>query len=124
MATRTVTVLRDVWTATLTGCTTAPTFTIHYTIVDNEVSMRFPEITGTSNATGKTLTGMPAALRPADKITFMFQCLDNTSSFSVGMLIVNTSGVIDLFTGPAATAFTNAGTMALGNGMSMTYQLL
>jgi len=53
------------FTATGTGLTTSPTGTVNYSRYGNTVVMEIPAITGTSNATGFTLTGMPATIFPS-----------------------------------------------------------
>lgn len=56
------------FTGTLTGCTTAPTATFHYTIADNICTISMANganLTGTSNSTSMTITGMPAVCEPA-----------------------------------------------------------
>jgi hypothetical protein len=56
------------FTGTLTGCTTAPTATFHYTIAGNICTISMANganLTGTSNSTSMTITGMPAVCEPA-----------------------------------------------------------
>lgn len=53
------------FTATATGLTTSPTGDIAYVKAGNVVSFQIPTISGTSNSTSFTLTGMPAPIRPS-----------------------------------------------------------
>lgn len=88
------------FTGTLTGCTTSPTATVYYTKHNNLVTVMVDaagSLTGTSNTTSKTITGMPAAARPARTVNAGFAALqDNGGSFAVGLISIATSGVITL----------------------------
>ena len=70
------------FTGTLTGCTTAPTFTFYYTKIGNAVTIMYTgsatSITGTSNANTKTITGVPAEIRPSNNAYFFCGAMDDS----------------------------------------------
>ena len=109
------------FTATLTGCTTAPTYTVYATKVGNVVTLNIPAWTGTSNATTKTFTGMPASLRPTNAQGFLMATQNNTATQVVSQCTVEASGVIDFRATAAGGAFTASGT-ASKSVTSATYQ--
>lgn len=84
------------YTATLTGCTTSPTYTVKYTKVGNVVTLQVPAATATSNSVNKTFTGAPSAVQPATQQRFrVLTCSDNGSSYSnTGILYIATDGVM------------------------------
>lgn len=90
---------------TLTGCTTAPTGTIAYRRVGDVVTLSFPAINGASNSTAATITGMPAAIRPALE-RMAVGIITNGGADSLGAVYVAPSGVITL---AADTNFVLAG---------------
>ena len=47
------------FTFTGTGFTTSPTGTAYYTKIGDQVTLRIPDITGLSNTTAMTITGLP-----------------------------------------------------------------
>ncbi len=98
------------YTATATGLTTSPTGTARVVKAGNEVAIEIPAITGTSNATTFTLTGMPSACRPAATRSVLCRVQDNGGTVTVGLAEIDSSGVITLFKDAAGSAFTNAGT--------------
>ena len=119
---------------TLTGCTTAPTATFNYTIIGNQVTLFLPVLTGTSNSTALTVTGLPAAIQPAtQKSVPVCNLEDSSSGSSLGLLglvaitnvltfnLFNTNSISNRVTGP--TVFTNSGTKGLSIASSITYDL-
>lgn len=48
---------------TLTGCTTSPTGTAYYKRISDVVHLEIPQISGTSNSTAASLTGLPEKLQ-------------------------------------------------------------
>jgi hypothetical protein len=109
------------FTATLTGCTTSPTGEVRYSRQGNLVSLYIPTITGTSNTTAATLTGVPTAIRPANAV-FSFAIITNNGVNEDGSVIVETSGVITIRRANAA-AFTSSGTKGVFTGATVVYQL-
>lgn len=108
------------FTATLTGCTTAPTYTVYVTIVGNVVTLDIPNWSATSNTTAKTLTGMPAAYRPATAKQFFCGSSDNGGNTVSAYGNVGTNGTINWFPSFATTSWTSSGNCA-GAGFSFTY---
>lgn len=110
------------FTATLTGCTTAPTYTVKYTRAGNGVWMTIPAVTGTSNATTKSLTGAPAAVQPATQQRYYsLWAQDNSGSFALSSAVIETSGVINMYYNPES-AWTASGTFA-ARTISPSYQM-
>ncbi len=111
------------FTATLTGCTTSPTGTVAYTVKGNFVTLQFPDITGTSNASTFTLTGLPSALRPvtADLAASVPVVLDNSAAaYGVYASVSYTTGVITFYKNGS---WTSSGTKGV-NRFIMTYSLV
>ena len=124
------------FTGTITGCTTSPTATIRYVIVGNMCTLFFPNLTGTSNSTSATITGLPAVCQPttnaqAQPIATME---DNGNPGLGGYVQVQVSSgtmILALAESTAIsnrveyvqTGFTNSGTKGLGGG-SITYSLI
>jgi hypothetical protein len=105
-------------TCTLTGTGfsgTAPSVTANYTVYNNIVFLYIPynTITGTSNATTFTITGLPAAIRPTvTHVLDMVIAQDNGTTTTCSVSIYLT-GVIDLGNGLLGGAWTNSGTKGL-----------
>lgn len=94
---------------TATGMTTAPTGIAKYAVANGVATLDFPFITGASNATTFTLTGLPAALRPLTDKDVLCRVADNGGSDVLGFARIKTTGVIELYAAIAGTAFTAAG---------------
>lgn len=109
------------FTATLTGCTTSPTGTVYYVRQGKQVTLNVPAISGTSNTTAATLTGLPATLYPARAETVLARITDNGTT-TVGLAVIGTDGTITLYASAAAAAFTNSGTKGVA-AVSLTYSL-
>lgn len=124
------------FTGTLTGCTTSPTATIRYVIVGNMCTLFFPTLTGTSNTTSATITGLPAVCQAttnaqAQPIATME---DNSNAALGGYVQIQTASGTMILALAESTAisnrveyvqagFTNSGTKGLGGG-SITYSLI
>jgi hypothetical protein len=85
------------FTATLTGCTTAPTGTVKYSKIGNIVTMDVPAFAATSNTTAKSLTGAPVAVRPAAQKIFVGVGRDNGGAYAGVEIVLETTGVINLY---------------------------
>lgn len=121
--------IRGSFTGTLTGMTGATTGQIDYIVNGSMVWLQrsggSAAITGTSNATTMTLTGIPAAIRP--KFTTLAVChglIDNGSAALGGVASISSAGVatFNLAANPPA-AFTNVGTKGLAAGWTMSYPI-
>lgn len=107
------------FTATLTGCTTSPTGTVTWTKQGKRVRLNIPDITGTSNTTAATLTGMPASLFPSTARNCAGICRDNGSE-KFSPITIQTNGTITL--NNAFAAFTSSGTKGV-SALTVLYDL-
>ena len=108
------------FTATATGLTTSPTGTVKYAVNNSVVTLDIPAISGTSNATSFTLTGMPVEARPAADKDILCRVQDNSGAVTTGLMRVKTTGVIELYASVSGNAFTAAGTKSVST-MSVSY---
>lgn len=101
------------FTITLTGCATAPTYTVNYTKNGSNVtftSVTATPATGTSNATSKTLTGVPPELRPSGTVYFPVTAGEDAGVATTVFWDLNSSGVIKMNNGLVGGAWTGSGT--------------
>ncbi len=103
------------FTGTLNGCTTSPTGTFSYIRVGKQVTLKIPEISGTSNTTAMSITGVPASIRPSTSVFLSphkgANCQDNGSYYATCGMVLNASGTIDFLNGVTYSfTFTNSGT--------------
>lgn len=121
--------IKGSFTGTLTGMTAATTGQVDYIVYGSMVWLQRSGsgagITGTSNTTAMTMTGIPAAIRP--KFTTLALChglIDNGSAPLGGVASISSAGVatFNLAANPPA-AFTNSGTKGLAAGWTMSYPL-
>jgi hypothetical protein len=111
------------YTGTLTGMTGSVTLTMRFVRVGKLVTLvaeTASQVTGTSNSTTMTMTGMPSALYPVAAVYGIANVKDN-DNFSFGTFEINTSGVVTF--GKSAGAldnFTSSGTKGLG-ALSVSY---
>ncbi len=110
------------FTATLTGCTTSPTGDATYVAQVHQVTISFPTITATSNTTACTVTGIPAALRPTTSKDVVARSADATAGTKVVRGVIDSSGVLTLYTDGATGVFANSGTKGIAS-CSITYQV-
>lgn len=102
------------FTGTLTGATTAPTTTIAVTKVGNQVTLDcLAGVSATSNATTKTITGMPAAYFPTTAKQFPVRLSDNGGASVFGLIMVGTNGVLDFRISPDGAIWTASGTASI-----------
>lgn len=118
------------FTATLTGMTGSVTGDIGYKIdPDGTVwlyrSGFLPGISGTSNTTSMTMTGLPTAIRP--KFTTLALCIgivDNGNGLA-GAANISAAGVITFsILGNPLAAFTGSGTKGIQSGWTISYPLI
>lgn len=99
--------------------------TAQYTITGNQVALQLSFVTGTSNATTFTLTGLPAAIRPLRKQVLRFPGLvDNGTTLNTGQAVINTDGTITLYPSDASTTWTAAASTKGGTGAGPAYTTL
>ena len=80
------------FTVTGTGFAgTAPTGTAYYSQIGNQVTIEFPQISGTSNAITFTLTGIPAGLVPAREYRGV-ALLQNAAVYFLGTVVMAGGG--------------------------------
>lgn len=111
------------YTGTATGLTTSPTAAVTYTLSGNTATINLPALTGTSNATTFTVTGMPAEARPATRKTILGRAQDNGGAHVAVRIDVETTGVLTIYSNADAGAFTASGTKSLGE-CSASYTLV
>lgn len=114
---------QSTFTGTLTGCTTSPTTTVYYTKIGNTVIIQSGTLlSATSNATTKTITGMPAALFPTRTTNVIAMVLDNGGAYASGLCQIDTSGVMNFYSTVGGAAFTASGTAEIRQ-FTFAYQL-
>lgn len=114
------------FTVTGTGFTVNPTGTASYIIVGQSATVFIPDLSGTSNATTFTLTGIPAAIQPATIVTAFggIGVTDNGANGSIGYIQVNAaSGTWDVFINANFGTWTASGTKAILSHPTLTYLL-
>lgn len=122
------------FTGTLTGFATAnPTGTVNYRITQNSAGTGkicrlyiSSTITGTSNATTMTMTGLPAAVSPSVAVRALCELTDATTGFVIALAIIAASGTTITFAVDQpfnASGFTNTGTKELPAGWNISYPL-
>lgn len=105
---------------TLTGVTGSPTATFRYSIDGNTVTLTLVgNLTGTAAGTAPSITGLPAAITPANMQTFPI-AIQNNSAFGPGFLQISGT-TLSLFSSSFG-AFANAGSQGAVS-FNITYQL-
>lgn len=119
---------------TLTGCTTVVTGTFHYTIAGGVCTIslaNLSNVTGTSNSTAMTLTGLPAVCQPATQNPFVPCVFEDNTALAGGFAeVAPGSGTITFFKASvsganivySATGFTASGTKGM-DATVITYSL-
>ena len=111
------------FTVTGTGFTANPTGTAKYTIIRNAVVLDLPTLSGTSNATTFTLTGIPAGITPANAKTVIVRTVDNSGAAVASLMTLNTDSTCTMSKNlDAGTAWTGSGTKQLLS-VSVAYTL-
>lgn len=111
------------FTITLTGVSGTVTGTATYTKIGNSVTLNVPNIQGTSNATTKTLTGLPAELIPATVKNAAVIVSDNGGNNGVSYAsMAAVSGTITVLRDAAGTNWTASGTATV-NAFQIAYTL-
>lgn len=108
------------FTITGTGFSGTVTGTARYIRIGKSVTLYLPQLQGTSNATTFTMTGMPAAIRPARiQWVLITGIVDNSAATEYhGSLNIATDGTIDVYrktsiNGPETNSYTNSGTKGI-----------
>jgi hypothetical protein len=101
------------FTGTLTGYASPPTGAVTFIVNGKLALLQLPALTGTSNATGMTLTGAPVEVRPKTAKTVLV-LITNNGTAAVAQAVIGTDGVITFSNGiGVGTAFTNSGTKGI-----------
>jgi hypothetical protein len=105
------------------GYAADPSIDFKFSRVGGLVTVQFPLITGTSDATTKNLvTALPASLRPLTAQNCLIAASDSGGADALAEAIVGTDGDIDFHTDTAAGAWTASGT-ALVRAGTLSYNL-
>lgn len=109
-------------TLTLSGCTTSPTSTVDWSIDENKVvNLNVRGVSGTSNATSKTLSALPSYLWPARDKFFFFMASDNGGAYvAASGKLASADGVTTLYATANNGNWTAAGTATV-NDFTLTY---
>lgn len=76
------------------GLTTTPTGTAHYSIIDSVVSLSFEKVTGITNSTSMTISGLPSVIRPSTVAYCTGMLIENLIPGMPAMMIIDTDGTI------------------------------
>jgi hypothetical protein len=99
------------FTGTVTGCTTANSIALKYRKIGSVVVLNCAGFSGlTSNATTKTITGMPTALYPSATTSFICAASNNGGAYASANATIDSSGVINFYTSLNSAVWTNSGT--------------
>lgn len=104
------------FTVTSTQFTVTQTGTATFIRSGNLVTIAWPSISGTSNASTFTVTGMPTYLWPtSDRFTFSFPIVDGGTAINGPgyATIASASGTLTIFPDPAGSSWTTSGTKTL-----------
>lgn len=113
----------DTYTGTLTGCTTSPTGTINYKRVGDLVTLYVnSQLIGTSNSTAKTITGMPAGIRPTNSKFGYCPVIDDDVSTG-GTFTVGSNGTITLNRGHEPPTVFDSTPTSGGSGIPASWQI-
>jgi hypothetical protein len=98
------------FTATGTGFGTPPTATAHYVRIGKAVLLEVPQLSGTSNATTFTITGMPAGIQPAYSSYHFGAVTDNGVDGYGFIFLAGGTNVLHVFINTVSGIFTASGT--------------
>jgi hypothetical protein len=119
-------IAQGTFVGTLTGFAAGPTGNVNWQRIGNHVTLSIPTaITGTSNSTAMTMTGMPAIIRPAATVNLPgINITDNSVNTNFGACSISAAGVITFSAtnGLGGTgAFTNINTKGISAGAVLVY---
>ncbi|HLP41575.1 MAG TPA: hypothetical protein VK465_08725 [Fibrobacteria bacterium] len=111
------------FTATLTGVSGTVTGTATYVKIGKHVTLTLPALSGTSNASTCTITGLPVAIQ-AQAGDHIIRLMDNGTAYINSIYIENHS-TMTLYSpsGGFGTGFTSSGTKGLTSNTNITYTL-
>ena len=109
------------FTATATGMTASVTATVRSVQIGTQVTLHVPALSGTSNATTFTVTGLPAGLAPGAPVRSWCLVYDGAAGVSYGHLLIGTGATtMTVSRDPASSAWAATGPKALYEHM-LTY---
>jgi hypothetical protein len=112
------------FTATATGLTTTPTGGVNWTRVGRVVTLTLPALSGTSNASTFTFTGMPANIRPANThYSPISWATDNGAAMTAVTASISSSGVIGFNISGFSNVWTSSGTKGLAEPTTIVYSM-
>lgn len=118
-------IAQGTFTGTLTGCTTSPTGTFTWQRVGNLVTLNFPALSATSNATTLTITGLPAVIQPAtlNQWVRMASVVQNNgvTVATTDVVFSALSGTIQFANASSLSGWTNVSNKGLVNPASVSY---
>lgn len=119
------------FTGTYTGMSAGTTGTVNWTRVGNLVIMTLPALTGTSNSTSFTMTGIPASIQPTTAGTFgvLTVAADNgltqwVGSAANGFEFTISGGTMTFYKGGTAAGWTATGAKGTPNAQFIHYSLV
>jgi hypothetical protein len=111
------------FTATLTGCTTSPTGIARYEVNNGVATLTIPDMSGTSNSTSCTITGLPVALQTTNnQFGTPALIIDNGTQSAEQVYVSGGTGTLVLRKNGSDTGFTNSGTKGI-RGCTIVYRL-
>lgn len=121
---------KSTFTVTYTGMTAGTTGTASWVRNGNQVTLSLPVLTGTSNSTSFTATGLPASIQPAS-LTQLFQFpnfFESNGAASSGTITVTAASGTLTFGVPtnltnSTTGWAAAGTKGTAQTITFTYSL-
>ncbi len=108
------TTVADTFTMGTTGFVSNPSGTARYQMYGRVVVLSIPTLSGTSNSTAFTLTGIPAAIRPDAPRNVGAVGVTNAGVGLFGTITVNTDGTATVSAGIVSTLFS----ALLGKGIT------
>lgn len=115
------------FTVTLTGCTTSPTATAVWARIGNLVILALPALTGTSNTTSMTMTGLPTEIQPSRDQLFPLPAIESggaqVTTANSGVEVVASSGSLFFFVNSNFSGFGNTLVKGLNGSCTFAYLL-
>ncbi|WP_287459185.1 hypothetical protein [Sphingomonas sp.] len=97
----------------LSGTTTTPQGIVRFVRQGDLVTASFPLITGTSNTTDASLSGLPAQYWPSNPQVVPAIIQDGTAGIGMGLCVIQPTGAIDLLRDVGGDPFANTGTKGI-----------
>lgn len=111
------------FTVTLTGVSGTVNGTANFVRIGKTVSLLLPSLNGTSNATTKALTGIPAGIRPVGTQYYFLACSDNSALLATPCQAqVKSDGTADLYRDATLASWTASGTAGY-SGTTIHYNI-